>query len=67
MNEDLFDGDTLIDGVAGGIDMIGHNLEYTQANSFQEDVNFLSYSGAVVSDVSYAGTGTTPKTTAGIT
>mgnify|MGYP003625073947 CR=1 FL=1 len=36
VNEDLFDGDTLLDGVAGGIDMIGHNLEYTQATSFQE-------------------------------
>ena len=67
VNEDLFDGDTLIDGVAGGIDMIGHNLEYTQANSFQEDVNFLSYSGAVVSDVSYAGTGTTPNTVSATT
>ena len=64
VNEDLFDGDTLLDGVAGGIDMIGHNLEYTQATSFQEDVNFLSYSGAIVSDVSYAGTGTTPNTVA---
>lgn len=60
VNEDLFDGDTLIDGVAGGIDLIGHNLEYTQANSIQDDVNFLSYGGSIVSDLNYAGTGTTP-------
>ena len=62
VNEDLFDGDTLIDGVAGGIDMIGHNLEYTQSTSLQKDVNFLSYSGSIVSDLSYVGTGTTPNT-----
>ena len=58
VNEDLFDGDILIDGVAGGIDMIGHNLEYTQTTSIQDDVNFLSYSGSIVSDLSYVGTGT---------
>ena len=56
VNEDLFDGDTLIDGVAGGIDMIGHNIEYTQATSIQDDVNFLSYGGSIVSDLSYART-----------
>ena len=43
VNEDLFSGDFLIDGVAGGIDLIGHNIEYTQATSIQDDVNFLSY------------------------
>ncbi len=58
VNEDLFDGDTLIDGVAGGIDMIGHNLEYAQTSGIQDDVNFLSYSGSIVSDLSYVGTGT---------
>jgi len=63
VNEDLFDGDTLIDGVAGGIDLIGHNLEYTQATSIQDDVRFLSYGGSIVSDLSYAGTGVTPNTT----
>ena len=54
VNEDLFDGDILIDGVSGGIDMIGHNIEYTQATSIQDDVNFLSYGGSIVSDLSYA-------------
>lgn len=53
VNEDLFDGDTMIDGVPGGIDMIGHNIEWTQANSIQDDVNFLSYSGSIVSDLNY--------------
>jgi len=54
VNEDLFSGDFLIDGVAGGIDLIGHNLEYTQATSIQDDVNFLSYGAPIVSDLSYA-------------
>ena len=61
VNEDLFDGDTLIDGVAGGIDLIGHNLEYTQATAIQDDVRFLSYGGSIVSDLSYAGTGNLPN------
>lgn len=54
VNEDLFSGDFLIDGVAGGIDLIGHNIEYTQATSIQDDVNFLSYGAPIVSDLSYA-------------
>jgi len=62
VNEDLFSGDFLIDGVAGGLDLIGHNLEYTQATSLQDDVNFLSYSGAIVSDVNYARAATVPNT-----
>jgi len=53
VNEDLFSGDILIDGVPGGIDMIGHNIEYIQATSIQDDVNFLSYGGSIVSDLSY--------------
>ena len=56
VNEDLFDGDTLIDGVQGGIDMIGHNIEYIQANSIQDDINMLSYSGSIVSDLNYCRT-----------
>jgi hypothetical protein len=56
VNEELFSGDILIDGVAGGIDMIGHNIEYTQATSIQDDVNFLSYSGSIVSDLNYCRT-----------
>ena len=53
VNEDLFSGDILIDGVSGGIDMVGHNLEYQQATSFQDDINMLSYSGSIVSDLLY--------------
>jgi hypothetical protein len=56
VNENLFDGETLIDGVAGGIDMVGHNIEYTQANSFQDDINMLSYSGSIISDLNYCRT-----------
>ena len=40
--------------------MIGHNLEYTQSTSLQDDVNFLSYSSSIVSDLGYAGNGITP-------
>jgi len=53
VNEDLFSGDFLIDGVKGGIDLIGHNIEYTQTTGIQDDINFLSYSGAIVSDLAY--------------
>ena len=53
VNENLFDGETLIDGVSGGIDMVGHNLEHQQATSSQADINFLSYGGSIVSDLSY--------------
>ena len=53
VNENLFDGDTLIDGVPGGIDMVGHNLEAATAFGSQDDVNFLSYSGSIVSDLSF--------------
>lgn len=62
VNEELFSGDFLIDGVAGGLDLIGHNLEYTQATSIQDDVNFLSYSGSIVSDLNYARAATVPNT-----
>lgn len=51
VNEDLFSGDILIDGVSGGIDLIGHNIEYTQATSFQDAINFLSYHETIVSDI----------------
>ena len=61
VNEELFSGDFLIDGVAGGLDLIGHNIEYTQATSLQDDVNFLSYSGAIVSDVNYQRNAVTPN------
>ena len=54
VNEDLFSGDFLIDGVPGGIDLIGHNIEYAQTSGIQDDVNFLSYHAPIVSDLSYA-------------
>ena len=53
VNEDLFSGDILIDGVSGGIDLVGHNLEYAQTTSSQTDINMLSYSGTIVSDLAY--------------
>lgn len=62
VNEELFSGDFLIDGVAGGIDLIGHNLEYTQATSSQTDINFLSYQDAIVSDLEYPREAVTAET-----
>jgi hypothetical protein len=53
VNEDLFSGDFLIDGVPGGIDLIGHNLEYAQVSGTQNDINFLSYHAPVVADLNY--------------
>lgn len=46
VNQDLFSGDILLDGVDGGIDLIGHNLELERPLS----VNFLSYEGPIVAD-----------------
>lgn len=57
VNQDLFTGDILIDGVAGGIDLIGHNIEESQPST----VNFLSYEGAVKSDITSTRTFTTPN------
>jgi len=53
VNEELFSGDFLIDGVKGGIDLIGHNLENQQSISGQNEVNFLSYESSIVSDLCY--------------
>jgi len=62
VNQDLFSGDFLIDGVPGGIDLIGHNIEYSQTSGIQDDVNFLSYHSAIVSDLSYARSAQTVNT-----
>ena len=35
--------------------MVGHNLEAATAFGSQDDVNFLSYSGSIVSDLSFPG------------
>lgn len=53
VNQDLFSGDFLIDGVPGGIDLIGHNIEYSQTSGIQDEINFLSYHAAIVADLSY--------------
>jgi hypothetical protein len=62
VNEELFSGDFLIDGVAGGLDLIGHNLEYTQATSSQNEVNFLSYQDSIVADITAAREAVTANT-----
>jgi len=46
VNQDLFSGDVLIDGVMGGIDLIGHDIEKQQYDT----VNFLSYEGPIAAD-----------------
>jgi len=47
VNQDLFDGDKIIDGVMGGIDLIGHDIE----KQGHDTVNFLSYEGPITSDL----------------
>ena len=47
VNQDLFDGDEIIDGVMGGIDLIGHDIE----RQGKDTVNFLSYEGPITSDL----------------
>ena len=58
VNKDLFSGDFLIDGVKGGIDLIGHNIEQEQPST----VNFLSYQGPIASDFEEARQFTIPAT-----
>jgi hypothetical protein len=53
VNEDLFSGDFLIDGVAGGIDLIGHNIKFTETSSSEQSVNFLSYQDSITADLVY--------------
>lgn len=50
VNEQIFDGDVLIDGDKNGIDMIGHTIyDAMHENDFSQ-VNFLSYSGNISGD-----------------
>ena len=49
VNEKLFD-EQLLDGMPGGIDLIGHNLEWFQNNGNQTDLNFLSYQEGINAD-----------------
>ena len=67
VNENLFSGDFLIDGVPGGIDLVGHNIEHVQENGSQTDINFLSYSGPIVSDLDYTAEATAGTTVVNVT
>ena len=60
INTAMFDLDEVIDGVNGGIDLVGHELERLKP----ETVDFLSYKGTVVSDLSYAGNVTSVRSVA---
>jgi len=51
VNKTAFDTGLMVDGVDGGIDLIGHELERLQPST----VDFLSYKGTIVADKSYAG------------
>lgn len=50
INKDVFENGELLSGVDGGIDLIGHNIEYAQPKS----IEFLSYKETVTSDLAYA-------------
>jgi len=54
INKDVFTNGELLSGVDGGIDMIGHNIEFAQPKV----IDFLSYKETVKSDLTY------PKTLA---
>ena len=49
VNKEPFDSGDLLSGVDGGLDLIGHNLEYEQPRT----IDFLSYSETIVSDLDY--------------
>lgn len=49
VNKDIFADGELISGVDGGIDLIGHNIEYAQPKF----IDFLSYKETVKSDIIY--------------
>lgn len=51
VNEQIFDGDVLIDGDANGIDMIGHTIYDAIHDENFSGVNFLSYSGNISGNV----------------
>lgn len=60
INTAMFDLDEVIDGVNGGVDLVGHELERLKP----ETVDFLSYKGTVVSDLNYEGVVTAVRTVA---
>ena len=47
VNEQIFDGDVLIDGDSNGIDMIGHTIYDAMHTEQFSSVNFLSYAGNI--------------------
>lgn len=53
VNEQIFDGDVLLDGAKNGIDMVGNSLYDAMADGFS-DVNFLSYSGNIADSLTSA-------------
>lgn len=58
INKDYFDTGDLVSGVDGGIDLIGHNLEYEQPKT----INFLSYKETIKTDLTYTKAAPTLKT-----
>jgi hypothetical protein len=52
INKDVYTNGELLSGMDGGLDLIGHNLEYAQPKV----IDFLSYKDTVKSDLEYAKT-----------
>jgi len=50
VNKEIFDSGELLSGVDGGLDLIGHNLEYEQPRT----IDFLSYKETIKTDLTYA-------------
>lgn len=54
----LFDDGQLVSGVDGGIDLIGHNLEFEQPTT----IDFLSYKDTIKTDLTYSENASVLKT-----
>jgi len=58
VNKEAYDAGTLVSGIDGGLDLIGHNLEFEQPNT----IDFLSYKETIKSDLEYDQTYVTSNT-----
>jgi hypothetical protein len=58
VNKSAFDTGNLLSGIDGGLDLVGHNLEYEQPTT----VDFLSYKETIKTDLTYTASVPTVRT-----
>jgi len=58
INKEAYDSGELLSAAEGGLDLIGHNLEFKSPKS----INFLSYKDTIKADVEYSKSATVLKT-----